>query len=241
MIALLDADIISYSCAAYNNDFGWDACREDIDALMNRILTTTGATDYKAYITGDNNFRYQVDSDYKANRKGKVDPVYRGDANQYLVEHYGAHVTDGTEADDGIGIEATRHAIGEFIIASIDKDLRTIPGLHYNWRKNILDEVSPVEALRNFYRQFLIGDTSDNIIGAKGIGQVKASRIIDSLETELDMFMAVQSLYDSDERLLKNGRLLYLLRSEDDDWTNKYKELRAKAEEADEADWPIQE
>src|SRR5574343_1568457 len=87
------------------------------------------------------------------------------------------------------------------IIVTLDKDLDMIPGLHYNWVKNTIYDVNEDEALRFFYKQLLIGDTSDNIVGIRGIGPVKAKTLIDHLETEEEMLDVVSSLYDSKERL----------------------------------------
>jgi hypothetical protein len=103
-------------------------------------------------------------------------------------------------------------------ICSIDKDLKQIPGKHYNWRKDEFDIVSPVDGLRSFYRNLLIGDTADNIFGVDGIGKVKAGRIINDLDNEEDMFRAVQALYNNDARLLMNGQCMWLWRKEDDLW-----------------------
>lgn len=213
MRALIDADIVSYSCAAYNEEWGWDACRQDIDNLMRRILETTGADSYAAYITGSNNFRYTVNPEYKSNRKGKPDPIYRADANAYLVTEYGATVTDGYEADDALGIAATELGTGA-IICSIDKDLLTIPGDHYNWRKNEFTHITPVDGLRRLYMQSLIGDTADNIIGVRGIGPVKAKNLLGNVDHEIDMYEICQAMYNDDQRFLMNMQCLYILREE---------------------------
>jgi DNA polymerase-1 len=225
LLAIVDGDIVSYSCAIYNENFGWDACKEDIDLLVKRILETTGATDYQMFITGDNNFRYQVDPQYKANRKGKPDPIYRGDANAYLVEAYAGQVTDGCEADDAMGITATEIPVDQRIICSIDKDLKQIEGHHYNWRKNEFSDVSKLDGTRLLYRQLLTGDSADNVPAVGGIGPVKSSRIIDSLTEETDMLQAVRAFYKSEERLIQSGRLLYIWRKENDDWREHYDEL----------------
>jgi 5'-3' exonuclease len=228
LISLIDGDIVSFSCAIYNETFGWGACREDMDQLMKRILETTGATDYRVFITGSNNFRYQVDSEYKANRRGKVDPIYRADANAYLVESFGGVVTDGFEADDAMGVAATEfRTLGvDCTICSIDKDLKQIAGKHYNWRKNEFDNVTALDGLRLFYRQCLTGDTADNVRGVGGIGPVKSARIINDLTDEVDMFQAVSAMYTDQERFLKNGQLLHIWQKENDDWAIQYTALR---------------
>lgn len=188
------------------------------------------------FITGDNNFRYQVDPQYKANRRGKVDPIYRGDANQYLVTDYGGLVTDGYEADDAMGIWASRYDPSERIVCSIDKDLKQIEGSHYNWRKNEFSEVSSLDGTRLLYRQLLTGDSADNVPGVGGIGPVKSARIINSLTEETDMFQAVKAFYKSEERMIQSGRLLYIMRNEGEDWYNKYKELNDQTKRSEEED-----
>lgn len=215
-VALIDGDIVSYSCAAYNEEWGWDACRDDIDGLMKRILETVGADAYECFISGDNNFRYRILPDYKANRKGKPQPRFRQEANAYLVTEYGAKVTDGYEADDGIGIAASHR--DDVIICSIDKDLKQIPGNHYNWRKNVFDTVSPLDGLRSFMRSVLTGDRTDNIIGPGGFGPVKSARIIDNMEDEWEMYQACRAIYNDDEKLHMNAKCLWILREENKIW-----------------------
>ena len=194
--------------------------------MMKRILETTGSDSYECYLTGSNNFRYTVDSEYKANRRGKLAPRYRQDANGYLVTEFGARVTDGYESDDALGVaQMCATDPGSTIICSIDKDLKQIPGHHYNWRKNEFDFVTPLDGLRLFYRQLLTGDTTDNVPGVGGIGPVKSARLINDLTDEIDMFQVVQSMYTDQERLLKNAQLLYIWQKENDSWVSRYKQL----------------
>lgn len=185
--------------------------------MLIRILQTTESDTMEIYISGPDNFRYGIYPEYKANRKGKPDPLYRQDANAYLVERYGGLVTIGYEADDALAMSGTVHG-ADAIICSIDKDLKQIAGRHYNWRKDEFDVVDPIEGLRSFYRGLLIGDTADNIRGVDRIGVVKAGRIINDLESEEDMFLAVQTMYNDDTRLLMNGQLMWLWRKENDVW-----------------------
>ena len=49
-----------------------------------------------------------------------------------------------------------------------------IPGKHYNWNKKIFETVDLQTGIQHFYKQMLIGDSSDNIIGINGIGKVKS-------------------------------------------------------------------
>jgi|SRR5712664_435931 len=108
MHAIIDADIVCFSCAIYNEPYGWEHCKNDIDSLMRRILETTGSDSYTAFLTGSNNFRYQINPEYKANRKDKTKPIYLEEARAYLVTEWGAKLSDESEADDEIAILARK-------------------------------------------------------------------------------------------------------------------------------------
>ena len=95
-----------------------------------------------------------------------------------MVEHWGAVVSEGEEADDLIGIRATQ--IGPYaVVASIDKDMLQIPCIHYNLWKKTWTKVSEWDGLLFFYEQILTGDKADNIIGLHGVGPVKAKKVIE--------------------------------------------------------------
>ena len=101
----------------------------------------------------------------------------------------------------------------------IDKDLNQLRGWHYNYRKKEKYFVSEEEGLRAFYLQILVGDRVDNIIGLKGIGPVKAEKIIKDCKTEEELYSTVLKAYDGDtKRVLENGQLLWLQRTEGELW-----------------------
>jgi 5'-3' exonuclease len=92
-----------------------------------------------------------------------------------LIDIHNAKVTEGQEADDALGIAQTKYweTLYDTVICSIDKDLKTIPGYHYNW--TIPDAkvifVDEDEANRRFYTQLLSGDTVDNIKGLPNVAE----------------------------------------------------------------------
>ena len=70
-----------------------------------------------------------------------------------------------------------------------------------------------------FYEQILTGDRADNIVGLKGIGPVKAKRILADCDKEQDLWDAVVTAYDGDEeRVTENARLLWLRRQRNEIW-----------------------
>lgn len=207
--------------------------------MMHSILDTTGSNTFRVFLSGSNNFRYEIFPEYKANRKDMVDPRWRSACKEYMITEWGAEVTDGYEADDAMGINQDKlgktdkwhESIYNTIICTIDKDLDMIPGMHYSWpivrggnivREAKLYEVSEIDGLRSFYRSLLVGDRTDNISGIEGIGKVKAAKIIDHLETEEEMFERVAELYQGDmDRLRVMGDLLWIQRKEHERWSDR--------------------
>jgi len=140
------------------------------------------------------------------------------DCKAFLTTEYNAITTDGYEADDALGFNQTEDSI----ICSIDKDLLMIPGHHWNFVKKEHREVSELDGIKAFYRQMLIGDSSDNIFGVKGIGKVKAAKLIDHLETEDEMFKLVVDLYSDPERFIMNADCLWIWRKEKEHFTSRH-------------------
>jgi len=93
-----------------------------------------------------------------------------------------------------------------------------IPGLHYNWIKNIIYETKQQDGIRHFYKQMLIGDTADNIFGIRGIGPKKAEKIIEHLDEEQDMFDVVYGMYDDPHRFVMNANCLWIQRNKGEVW-----------------------
>lgn len=186
--------------------------------MMYRIIQSTSSDSYQAYLSGGENYRKVIDPQYKANRKATVDPIYREEAKAHLVLEWGATITDQIEADDALAIEQSQSEMYTTTICSIDKDLKQVPGYHYNWRKDEHDSVTPMDGLRAFYKQLLTGDRSDNILVPFRIGPVKANQLLGGITDEMDMFDIVRNVYNNDEMLLRHGKLMWLHRHEGDWW-----------------------
>jgi DNA polymerase I len=214
--ALIDADIVAFRCAASNNvEDGEEIAILRTDKLMRDIIDVTGTSKYYAFLTGSGNFRKTINPEYKANRKDKVLPLWLKSCKDYLTKEWGAITTVGYEADDALGFYST----DDTIICTIDKDLDQIQGHHYNFVKQEFYNVLELAGLQHFYKQMLIGDKADNIIGVAGIGKVKAGRLIDDLYLEEKMFDVVAGLYEGDEaRFLMNAQCLWIWRKENDIW-----------------------
>lgn len=183
-----------------------------MNELIERILANVDATSYQLYLTasGDETaFRQFAYPEYKQNRKAPK-PKHYNSLREFLIEQWDAVVVSGIEADDALGIEQS--SSDNTIICSIDKDLDMIKGLHYNFVKEIIYEITPEQATFNFYKQLLMGDRSDNVKGIEGIGEKKAERLLLSYDTEEEFFNVVRRTYDNDEEMLRTGEVLWILR-----------------------------
>ena len=216
MRALIDGDIVVYrSASSAQNDETWIALAR-ADQMIQDILAEVGATDYGVFLTGENNFRREIAPSYKAQRPTER-PVHWQAVRDYLVSQHRAILCNGYEADDEMGIQQDKVGLTT-VICSIDKDLKQIPGRHYNFVKKEADFVDSVQGKRFLYLQSLIGDRSDNIIGVAGLGPVKAARALEGLYSEQEWYDKCRELYNDDARYHLNMQLLYIWQKPNDQW-----------------------
>ena len=217
-VALIDADMLCYRIGFACNDEVASIATSTMDKFVTDLIASMNIVNWELHLTGKGNFRndYAVTAPYKGNRTKLAKPVHLETLRQFLLEKWDAKLAEGQEADDAIAIRATELG-DDAIIVSLDKDFDQVQGWHYNFVKEEKYYVTAEEGLLNFYCQFLTGDRVDNIIGVKGIGPVKAHKLLSTKVTEEDMFnVCVEHLgYD---RAVENGRLLYLRRKENELW-----------------------
>lgn len=221
MQALIDGDILVYRIAFASNDETEAIAKARMSTFVEELLSPTDIRGYDGYLTGSNNYRNEiaVTAPYKGNRKDVVKPVHYQVLREYLQHQWGFVMIQDQEADDAMGIRAYELNDEEYIIMTIDKDLDMIKGWHYNFVKNERYFVKEEDTLRTFYKQILTGDRTDNIVGLKGIGPVKADKVLKECETEQEMYEAVLEAYDgNEERVLENGRLLWIRRLPEQIW-----------------------
>ena len=187
---LLDADITAYHIAANHEEkfefegqvtrlADWTGAKIAINEVMEYIQDITGAHQMVLFMTEGNNFRKTVLPTYKGNRNPDDRPALLGDVRQYMKDHFKVITEPGIEADDLLGIHATMPHKGERVIMSADKDLKTVPALHWHHEMSMVEEVSQQDADRFFYEQILTGDPTDNYKGCPGVGKVAASAMLD--------------------------------------------------------------
>lgn len=189
---LLDADILAFKVSVVNQhdyDFGDTGQARVIDEatairhadeLVGEYCEAVGATRAVICLSDpENNFRKELDATYKANRKGQEDPVMRRWIENYLAREYVSFRRPRLEADDCMGILATRPSLlgsryseTEVVMVSEDKDMRTVPGLLYNPNHPKLGVIKITEDQANRFHlwQTICGDPTDGYPGIKGVG-----------------------------------------------------------------------
>ena len=220
-LILIDADIVWHR-AAFSGEWEYtfadqtvrhadsDAVSDIFHVLIGNILQHTDSNRFLLCWSSPTNYRNDVYLDYKKNRKTARRPVVDRELMWTIKHRYPSIEVNHLEADDLMGLLSS----DDTIIASDDKDLLTIPGLHFKPRK--ADEgifsVSPDEAHKMWFTQILQGDSTDGYKGIPGVGPKKAFKILEkggyTWSTIVDAYVAA-NLYEEDA--LVTARLARIL------------------------------
>jgi DNA polymerase-1 len=236
--ALIDADILAYQ-AAITSEFPaewgdglWTlhAFEEDgqrsFETILNGIMDATKADDCVLAFSDSANWRKEILPTYKSNRAGVRKPMLLKALREYAQENYACFIRPTLEGDDVLGILATSPKLikGDKIVCSIDKDFRTIPGKHYNFKSATFFEITSQEADKWHMMQTLTGDSTDGYAGCPGCGKVTADKILTSLDPK-DYWTAVKKAYQAaglgEEEALVQARVARICRNEDYDFKKK--------------------
>lgn len=230
MIALIDMDLVCFRCSASAENEDFFVVEHRMNELLDNILTKTAVEGYKAFITGEDNFRKEIYPAYKANRT-QPKPRHLEAARYFAIREFNAEAEHTLEADDLLGIHQTE----DTVICSLDKDLLQIEGNHYQWaiatskysKPDTFITQTRLEGLRHFYQQCIKGDPSDNIKGIKGIGDVGAKKLLQGCTSEEEMFKVVKESYNNDEEFLMNAACLWILRQDREPYSERFERLNA--------------
>jgi 5'-3' exonuclease len=203
--ALIDLELISYSHAAKaeSTGTGLKSLVEMVEFTIQSVVSACRAQKHYLVVSGRNNFRKVLYPDYKAGRREKP-PLYAplmDKLEELNRSRWCKH--DQLEADDLLGIMLTNGRVKNPILCSIDKDLLGVPGWHYNWNKDDWPrEVTQGEADHHWLVQLLMGDSTDNIEGMKGIGIAKAEKLVAAYYEKTGVFNApvasAKEIYESE-------------------------------------------
>lgn len=236
---LIDGDEYLFrACVAHEMDIRWDeynhvlqaneeACWIDFAGSIDKLAQKFGTQDIKLCFSGTYetpNFRLAIDPSYKASRQEKRKPLCYAALRQEADDTYSTQAFPGLEADDVMGILATKPG-ANCIIVSQDKDMKTLPAKI--WTGSELLTISQEEADFNHMMQTLTGDAVDGFKGCPGMGPVSAQKLLgEAMATEQGMWPYVVKAFEkkqlTEEDALRNARLARILRW--DDWDRKLKQ-----------------
>ena len=233
---LIDGDLILYRATSAvevdwrideDNHILFSNAAEAFDLFVQQIdklKDTLGTDSVVIAFTKGQSFRTSIYTSYKAPRMGNRKPLAFADVRERVEATYRTLIHPGLEADDVLGIWATRGTFINPIIVSEDKDLKTIPGKLY--RQNELVELSEEEANYNFMFQTLTGDVTDGYPGCPKIGPKTAEKLLGETRKLDEMWAKVVATYEhnglSEDDAIVQARMARILRASD--WDDKLKE-----------------
>ena len=202
MVSLIDADSIVYIIAWNHKEGASDSeIAASVDSVVTMILHNTRATGYIGVLSGSKNFRhtiYKYDT-YKGQRPPKPEwhQQFESAIKKRLSDRWKFYMVEDIEADDAIcaHAEVCETQGIPYTICSPDKDLRQIPGKHYDYKKNEFADVIPDQAFYNLCIQLLSGDRTDNIAGIPGLGEVKSKAVLTKSETSFTYLTDIKAQY----------------------------------------------
>jgi DNA polymerase-1 len=240
-ILLVDGDqYLHRACAAAERDERWDEenhllasneheAYDTVSASLKKITDHFGNKDMVLCFSEGRCFRYDVDPTYKSNRVGARKPLCFYDVRTRLLADYKCVRFDTLEADDVMGILATKPGDDTKIIVARDKDMKTIPGKL--WDGSTFQVITEAGADYWHLYQTLVGDAADGYKGCPGIGPKKAEALLKLENVPLadvsgDLaWRAVVAAFTkaglTEEHALTQARLARILRWSDWDSVNK--------------------
>jgi DNA polymerase-1 len=186
---LIDGDLYLYrACAAAEEEINWgnDIWSLSTDlAVAKRIFQQTIDDACEHLDTGNfiiclsdrGNFRKEVDSQYKGNRRNVRKPVGYSEMVQWIKDTYRWYLEPLLEADDIMGIlgSAPGHST---IVMSDDKDLKCVPCKLYRPVSGEFLTITKAQADLAFLTQALMGDATDGFSGCPTVGAKTAEKIL---------------------------------------------------------------
>lgn len=189
--ALIDADILAYQAASNAEqatnwgDGMWTLHADEQEAknhftgMVNRLLDRTQCKDLTLAWSSSTNWRKAVYLPYKSNRSDVRKPMVLKAIREWAAKEYPSIVMDNLEGDDILGLLATNPDLdGRYILCTIDKDMRSVPGSHYHFGRDEFFEVTEFEADKYHMLQTLTGDATDGYPGCTGVGPKTAEKFL---------------------------------------------------------------
>lgn len=199
-VALLDGDIVAFRAASTGaTEVDWDGDGNSTSYVSTDEAISTAfriAEEWRKGARCDqailclsdrsipkSSFRYLYHPLYKRHRTSSKPEAYE-DVIKALRDEYRTIIIPRLEADDVLGIWATNGKLANPVAVSTDKDMLTIPGRVFNpmkMKKPV--KIGKHQAMLQWMKQTLIGDTVDGYKGCPGIGEAKATKLLEEGDT----------------------------------------------------------
>lgn len=243
----IDADILAYQCGG-NDETDVATSRRILKSKIDLFKDASGAEGVLLHLTASGSTKgdravVAYTKPYQGQRKG-----HRPKNWQYLRDYMADGVAGPVkqwydrEADDGFGFISANCPLD--VIATRDKDMRMLPGLHLNWDTyelvHVPADVFATEACGKlyghkwFWTQMLWGDAADNIPGLpkhpdfpRGVGEVAAGKLLAFAHDDDSAAQAVAQAYKAHwgdewaDRYAEQASLLWIRRTQQapiDEW-----------------------
>ena len=223
---LIDMDFFCYRAASASEEeleFSYDQTviigsfsngQRIIREQLQQLRTKFDTDKLILFWTDRKNFRKTVEPSYKGNRI-KRKPAGYLKLKTWAMETYESVLMPNLEADDALGIYATKGDITNFVLVSPDKDMEQIPCRIYNLKQEFTQ--TPEDAERKLWHQCLTGDSTDGYKGCPGVGPKTADYVLNNKEGTY--WEACRDAYlekgQTEEDALKNLRLARILQVTD--------------------------
>lgn len=209
----VDGDFLAYHCSYEKPDEPktLDEIFHNIETSLETLKGAAGASKYTIHLTPKesnkgNRYNIALLKGYGENRKDKPKPRFLHLAREMMHVKLHATMHRDAEADDGMAAaQYAAIAAGNenlSIIATKDKDLRMVPGLHLEWATGDIKTAKGFGWLdfsgeklvgwgtKWFWAQMLMGDSVDNIGGLPLVYQP----VLNKLDPTNDVKKALEKL-----------------------------------------------
>lgn len=234
LVVHIDGDYLAYY-ASGNDETEPGMARNNAVTLIEKFQDITGATSAVVHSTASGSHKGErfiaaTVKPYQGQRDSSRRPKNYSYLRELLLNYTGdlfrSKVWTTREADDGFGacayFAANRPSLGGYAaLATADKDMRMLPGLHLDWTKLQLTRVEPgqyevigengkIYGLKWFWLQMLMGDAADNCPGLekykvenadgsfksfKPVGEKTALKLLEGIDNGDDAYLKVRELY----------------------------------------------
>jgi hypothetical protein len=220
-VAHIDADFLAYQVSAETRDeLDGLVPRKSLEDMQNNarraaehFMRLVGATEYRCHVTPSGSTKggrpeQAVQQEYQSGRKGREKPEFLDTIRAFIGQELNGVVHLDQEADDGMAqanysvyVDDTTRGRGydmlRSVIVSKDKDLRMVPGLHWDFDTETVFNVNDrfgdiwIDASKStktvkgwgtkfFWAQCLMGDTADSIKGLPAMSGMQFQEIAPS-------------------------------------------------------------